>query len=231
MNPYDHDGIFGAYHVGNYISAPGSGWLGNTTSIPSGWIIKYYLPELKARWAELRKLGIFEAKHIAGLLYDWCDRVGYDNWEAEYEKWDESPCNRPSLINDTYWTRTTGYQNGWVATTTYGKNSIAYKNGKIYKSLVAGNIGIDPTTDEGTNWENVTYDPEKAYAIGDTCYYGSSNFFGFKCIAACTGQPPLTGFYNAYPKELGHFDSVYRVENWLKQRIAYMDKLLSYTEV
>ena len=38
-NPYDHDGIFGAYHIGNYVSAPGSGWLGNTTTIPSGWII------------------------------------------------------------------------------------------------------------------------------------------------------------------------------------------------
>lgn len=230
VNPYDHDGIFGAYHIGNYVSAPGSGWLGNTTTIPSGWIIKYYLPELKARWAELRKKGIFDAKHIAGLLHDWCDRIGYDNWDAEYTKWNESPCNRPSLINDTYWTRISGYTTAWVITSTYGKNSIATRNGKTYKSLVAGNVGIDPATDDGSNWENVTYDAGKEYAIGDVCYYGSSNFYGFKCLAACTGQPPLTGFYNAYPKELGHFDSVYRVENWLKQRIAYMDKLLDYAE-
>ena len=168
------------------MSAPGSGWLGNTTTIPSGWIIKYYLPELKARWAQLRKAGIFEAKHIAGILYDWCDRIGFDNWEAEYKKWDESPCNRPSLINDEYWARSTGYTVGWAATSTYGKGSIANRN-------------------------------------------GSSNLYGFKCKAACVGQAPLTGFYKLYPKDLGHFDSVYRVENWLKKRIEYMDKLLEYS--
>lgn len=228
-NPYDHDGIFGAYHIGNYVSAPGSGWLGNTTTIPSGWIIKYYLPELKARWAQLRKAGIFEAKHIAGILYDWCDRIGFDNWEAEYKKWNESPCNRPSLINDEYWTRSTGYTVGWAATTTYGKGSIANRNGKVYKSLATGNIGNDPAEDDGTKWEDITYNAEKQYAVNDVCYYGSSILYGFKCKAACVGQAPLTGFYKLYPKDLGHFDSVYRVENWLKKRIEYMDKLLEYS--
>lgn len=229
-NPYDHDGIFGAYHIGNYVGGPSSGWLGNSTTIPSGWIIKYYMPELKARWAELRKAGIFDAKHIAKLLWDWCDRFGYDMWEQEYNKWNESPCYRPSLINTDYWTRTTGYINGWTAATTYAKGDKVSKGGKAYNSLVANNIGIDPTTDDGTKWENVTYDETKEYAVNDTCYYGSNNFYGFKAVQTCQGQPPLTGFYNLYPKELGHYDSVYRVENWLKQRIAYMDKLLDYTE-
>lgn len=228
-NPYDHDGIFGAYHIGNFVNSPGSGWLGSSTTIPSGWIIKYYLPELKARWAELRKAGIFDARHIAGLLKDWCGRIGYDNWKEEYGKWAESPCNRPSLTNDSYWTRSSSYLTGWAAATTYAKGSLASKGGKAYRSLVAGNMGNDPAADDGTKWEDVTYDETKTYAEGDVCYYGSGTLYGFKCVAACSGEAPLTGFYTLYPKELGHYDSVYRVENWLTARIGYMDKLLDYT--
>lgn len=229
-NCYDHDGIFGAYHIGNYVSGPSTGWLGNSTSVPTGWIIKYFLPELQARYAELRELGIYDANHIARMLNEWCERVGFDNWEAEYEKWNESPCNRDSLINADYWTRSTGYTTGWAAATTYGKGGIASRGGKVFKSLISSNIGNDPLEDDGTNWEDVTYNEEKGYIAGDTCYYGSTTFYGFKCLADCTGIPPLSGFYTNYPKELGHYDSVYRVENWLEQRIKNMDKLLSYNQ-
>ena len=229
-NPYDHDGIFGAHHIGNYVSAPGSGWLGNSTSIPSGWIIKYFLPELKARYAELRDKGIFNARHIADLLKDWCDRVGFDNWEAEYEKWDESPCNRDSLINSDNWTRSTGYTTAWAETTNYSKGGIAHKGNKVWKSLVSGNMGNDPLEDDGTNWEDVYYDEEREYAADDVCYYGNGIFYGFKCVANCVGVPPLSGFYTNYPKVLGHYDSVYRVENWLEKRILNMDKLLDYNQ-
>lgn len=228
-NPYDHDGIFGAYHVGNYVSNPSSGWLGNTTTIPTGWIIKYFLPEMQARYAQLRNLGIFEAEHVAGIVMDWLMRIGADNMEAEYERWPESPCYRDSLINAAYWRRSTGYTTAWSAATTYAKNGIAHKNARIFKSLVAGNIGNDPTTDDGTLWEDVTFNPEKEYAVNDVCYYGSTSFFGFTCLAACVGEAPLTGFYTLYPKELGHYDSVYRVRNWVEKRIEYMDKLLSYS--
>lgn len=229
-NAYDHDGIFGANHIGIYVSSPGSGWLGNSTSIPSGWIIKYFLPELKTRYAELRDMGIFNATHIARLLYDWCDRVGFDNWEAEYEKWDESPCNRDSLINEENWTRSTGYTTAWAETTKYSKGGIAHKANKVWKSLVSDNIGIDPVEDDGTNWEDVFYDEERDYVTGDVCYYGNGQFYGFKCLADCTGIAPVSGFYNNYPKMLGHYDSVYRVENWLVQRIKYMDKFLNYNQ-
>lgn len=231
-NPYDHDGIFGAYHIGNYVSGPGSGWLGNSLTIPSGWIIKYFLPELQARYAQLRNSGIFDAEHVASIVMDWLMRIGADNFEAEYERWPESPCYRDSLINAAYWKRSTGYTSAWSATATYGKNSIAHKNAKVFKSLMDGNTGNDPTADDGTNWEDVTYNPDRQYAKNEVCYYGSSIFYGFTCVAeeGCTGEAPLTGFYTLYPKELGHYDSVYRIKNWLAQRLTYMDKLLSYNQ-
>jgi len=229
-NPYDHDGIFGAYHIGNFVNSPGSGWLGNSTSIPSGWIIKYFMPELKSRYAELRTKGIFDAAHIAGIIMDWCLRIGYDNFESEYERWPESPCNRPSLINSDNWTRSTSYVSStWAEGTTYSKNGTCKKGSKVYKSLMSGNIGNDPETDDGTHWEDVTYDEAKSYAENEVCYYGKTTFYGFKCISPCQGIPPLSGFYTIYPYELGHYDSVYRVQNWLEQRIKYMDTLLGYT--
>lgn len=230
VNPYDHDGAFGANHIGTSSMKPYEGWIGESLSLPSGWIIKYYLPELKARWKELRDIAVFDAKHITNLLYEWCSRIGYDNWKSEYEKWNESPCNRPNLVNVTYWTIYTGFVNSWSATTVYSKNSIVSWKGSCYKSLLANNIGNTPSAEDTTNWEDVTYNPQKNYDVGDTCWYGKSLFYGFKCTKACVNEAPITGFYESYPYEMGHFDSIYRVEKWLEQLITFEDKKLEYNK-
>ena len=51
------------------------------------YLINYYTPELEERWAELRRSGIVDAKHLTDILNDWIGRVGYDNYEKEYDKW------------------------------------------------------------------------------------------------------------------------------------------------
>lgn len=129
-NPYDHDGIFGANHIGVYQSIADSyAKYGISKTIPSGWIWAYYLNELKARWAELRKSKIFDADNIIGLLKDWVDRIGYDNFEREFERWPETPCNRNSHVNTSYWKRSGGYfsnttldKGTWKSDTAYEKN-------------------------------------------------------------------------------------------------------------
>ena len=68
--------------------------------------------------------------------------------------------------------------------------------------------------------ENNTYDSAKTYTIGDTCYYGFGNAYKFTATAETTGNPPLTGSYNNYPKELGYYDSFWRLANYIKQRIT-----------
>ena len=67
---------------------------------------------------------------------------------------------------------------------------------------------------------NNTYDNTKTYEIGNTCYYGFSNACKFTAIAKTTGNPPITGSYNNYPKELGYYDSFWRLTNYIKQRIS-----------
>lgn len=68
--------------------------------------------------------------------------------------------------------------------------------------------------------ENNTYDNTKTYAVGDTCYYGFSLSCKFIATAETTGNPPLTGNYNYFPKELGYYDSFWRLVNYIKQRIS-----------
>ena len=68
--------------------------------------------------------------------------------------------------------------------------------------------------------EHNTYDSTKTYAIGETCYYGFNNAYKFTATVETTGNPPLTGSYHDYPKELGYYDSFWRLANYIKQRIS-----------
>jgi hypothetical protein len=228
VNPYDHDGAFGAGHIGTTIDYPPSYLIGNSLDIPSGWIIKYFHTELEERWTELRKSGIFNAKHITNLLENWCERIGFDNFNLEYSRWDESPCNRKSFINSSFWKLYAGYKLPWYSSTKYNTNDVVSYGDRAFKSLKDNNININPGNDDGTNWENVTYNPEKQYSINEECYFGKTRCYGFKCIKDCKGEPPFTAFYKEFPNESGHFDSIYRVKKWIEVRISYMDNLLNY---
>ena len=251
-NPYDHDGIFGGFHIGVYQGGASSGSQGTSKTIPSGWIWAYYLDELKARWAELRNANIFNADNIIGLLKDWVDRVGYDNWKREFERWPETPCNRDSHVNTSYWKRSGGYfsnatldKGTWKSDTAYEKNQYAstyeavevekpdgttkkVNKRTIWQALVA-NTDVDPLTDDGTTWKRISWDANKTYAKNETCYYGCSTLYQMKSqVDDNLGNEPITKFYSEYPYELGCYDNIYRVYAWLKKTIEYIDKTFEY---
>ena len=226
-NPYDYDCCFGAHFRGYATESPKKGWLVDRDTIPTGLVIKYYLPELKARWKELRDLGIFSTEHIVSSLKDWCDRIGYSNFELEYKKWNESPCNRKSYKNIEYWS-SGGVLSEWASNVSYNKGKVIFYLSKAYKSLVDNNIGINPSTDVGVNWKDVTYSDDKTYQKGEYSYYGKTTFFEFAALKECKGERPLLGFYNEYPSEFGYFDSLYRVQVWLDENIYNLDSLLNY---
>ena len=251
-NPYDHDGIFGGFHIGVYQSAASSVSQGTSKTIPSGWIWAYYLDELKARWAELRNANIFTASNIIKLLQDWIDRVGYDNWEREFARWSETPCNRDSHVNTEYWKRSGGYfsnttldKGTWKAETDYEKNQYAstYETIVVEKTdgttkninqrtiwqAVVNNVGVDPRTDDGTNWKRISWDPNKTYTKNETCYYGCTTLYQMKSqVDDNIGNEPITKFYSEYPYELGCYDNIYRVYAWLEKTIEYIDTTFEY---
>ena len=251
-NPYDHDGIFGGFYIGVYQGGAYSGSQGTSKTIPSGWIWAYYLDELKARWAELRNAKIFTASNIIKLLQDWIDRVGYDNWKREFERWPETPCNRDSHVNTDYWKRSGGYfsnttldKGTWKAETDYEKNQYAstYETIVVEKTdgttknvnqrtiwqAVVNNVGVDPRTDDGTNWKRISWDPNKTYTKNETCYYGCTTLYQMKSqVDDNMGNEPITKFYSEYPYELGCYDNIYRVYAWLQKTIEYIDTTFEY---
>lgn len=72
-----------------------------------------------------------------------------------------------------------------------------------------------------------TYDNTKTYAIGETCYYGFEYVYKFTATSETTGNPPLTGVYNNYPRDLGYYDSFWRLANYIKQRISVENNFIN----
>lgn len=77
----------------------------------------------------------------------------------------------------------------------------------------------------GSSSSHEAYSPSKQYNIGDICVYEN---YEFKAIENVIGVQPLTETYNLAPNALGYYNSVQRVENWLTERIKYLDNQFEY---
>ena len=57
---------------------------------------------------------------------------------------------------------------------------------------------------------------------GETCYYDLNGGWSgqFICISETTGNQPLTGIYSQYPQSLGYRDNIWRLTNYISQRLA-----------
>ena len=184
INPYDLDCLFGSNFRGVNIGSYRPWILGNNDRELMRWIYKYYKNEISQRYKELRDSGLYSSENICSMINSWMQRIGYDNYVKEYTKWNESPCNRASFINEEYW-----------------------------------ELSSDATE---------SYLPNKSYIVGDKVLYGKDVMYSFSCIKECQGQPPITRFYNSYPYELGCYDNLYRVKNWMDRKISFLDKELQY---
>lgn len=72
------------------------------------------------------------------------------------------------------------------------------------------------------------YNAEKTYNEGDTCIYMG---YTFKAATTLTNVPPLSSAYSNKPYYCGFYNSVKRVSVWLTNRLAFLDKTYSYTNV
>ena len=237
VNPYDLDSILGAWHKGCFINPPGENAFNSAiaTNLPTRYLWLYFRDEIEEAYALFRTKGVFTADNFVKLMNQWTSAIGTDNYTKEYEKWTESPCNRNNNLNDSYWkintSFTTYYETGWSSTTTYNSGTIIIRKSvapyRIYKSLVANNVGNIPE-DSPKYWEDITYDPTKAYLVGDDAYYGYTVAYRFTCVADCVGQVPITQFYSVYPYELGHHDNIYRIYNSVSKQIETFDNKFNF---
>lgn len=95
---YDVDSIFGGWAFGAKI-IPFSATSGafNIFSLKN-----VYKDELKSRYEELRKNGIFTVENICALLEEWLNQVGYDNYKKEIELYPETPSFRDPFLNEQW---------------------------------------------------------------------------------------------------------------------------------
>ena len=103
VNPYDLDGMTGVRFTGNSVSAPPATYGGNQTGKPNWLVITYYQDALNSRYAQLRQSGILSVKNVMDKISKLVLAVGMDNYEKEFEKWPDTPCNNDLKVNTDYW--------------------------------------------------------------------------------------------------------------------------------
>lgn len=196
---YDCDVSFGAHFQGNQTTNVLSSHFNGSINMPNGYIVKYYTTELNARYKYLADLGIASTNNIFGLLQDWCMRIGTDFFKEEYKKWADSPCIADSIVRSEYW------------------------------KLVFDDNG-NPQTDTSE-----TFDAAHAYNVGDVVSFGLNEqmgYFKYKCIKATSAlsanTPHTVSAYSPISK-FKHCDNIYRVQKWIEQNTANMDKVYNYS--
>ena len=249
-NPYDLDSSFGinaptAFSLG----APQKSTLGKTSNTPARYVWDYYLNEMKARYAELRRAGVLSFYSAYSLIKEWYDRVGVEHYKYEAEKWPNMPCNRDSYIN-TNWTYTNVKKiyysdkiTAWSKGTKYEVGDLIKHNRRLYRCLQANSKHIPDAMESEDYWEDICV-KEGTYHEGETIYDGYNSFYQFKVPKGQTitvtkdinlseredglVNAPFEKFYNVYPFEGGVHDSLERIRIWIAKKLQLMDEQMNY---
>lgn len=98
---YDNDQLFGLYWEGYKIrddtnQKPDDCLIGVTlqTGTPLSLLYTLYKSRMDARYKELVDLGIFTIENVLKQLKEWCNNIGKNNYEEEFNFWTETPSYR-----------------------------------------------------------------------------------------------------------------------------------------
>ena len=149
INPtlYDLDSLFGNHPSGLLIikDSQSSGILGVDNELPTKYLYELYSQEIKDRYSELRKVGIFTADNIQGLLEKWTVSIGYDNFSKEFKTYPETNSYRKSNVSEKWELVGWGNGNAYDENKTYSKGELC----KLYDLTFSAKeevLGISPIT-------------------------------------------------------------------------------------
>lgn len=149
INPtlYDLDSLFGNHPSGLLIikGSQSSGILGIDKELPTKYLYELYSQEIKDRYSELRKVGIFTADNIQGLLKKWTVSIGYDNFSKEFQTYPETNSYRKSNVSEKWELVGWGNGNAYDENKTYSKGELC----KLYDLTFSAKeevLGISPIT-------------------------------------------------------------------------------------
>ncbi len=75
----------------------------SNVNYPFKYLVQYHKEEIKARYNELKSLGIFTPEHVILLVKNWFNRFPVEAIKLEYKKWTESPSNRDDNVDREHW--------------------------------------------------------------------------------------------------------------------------------
>lgn len=196
---YDCDVSFGGYFLGNRSTNVINGHFNVDTNKPNGYVVKFYNDDMIARYKQLADNGIISSDNIFSIVRDWTMSIGINFYKEEYAKWKDSPCIADSVVRTDYWEQITDFE---------------------------GN----PQTDTSE-----TFNATTAYSVGDEVSFGLNSdmgYFKFKCIkktvALGYNEPHTVSTFSPI-KQFKHCDNLYRIQKWIEQNTANMDKVYRYT--
>lgn len=146
--PYDMDCCYGAFAHGGRISPPSHNLIINGLSSHGVyWVYRYFLPEIRARYAELRTAGLFSADHISDLAQTWTSRIGPEFFDMEWQRWPNSPCIGQTESNPG-WELSDDWSNynsltEWDPNTTYQPNDRCRQYDVVWQAT-AVTTGVSP---------------------------------------------------------------------------------------
>jgi len=227
VNQYDKDMSFGNYFTGMYTTAPITGFLGNDINNPMGLAIMWYESEIKARWRDMVSKGIFTSEHITSLITAWMSRIGKINYEKEWAKWTDAPCNRDNGIDYENWEFVLGRADAdillYSPTIAYSSDYyVKTEVGTIYKSLVSGNIGNNPASDDGSHWKEIpVWSSTITYNTGEEVWYMATEswYILMKAVKTNLNKVPFVRVSTNDVAYLGYRDSIWRYVKYIKDTI------------
>lgn len=198
---YDCDMSFGGHFQGNQITGVLTGHISTSTSLPNGYVVKYYKEEMESRYKELADMGIISADNIFGLLKDWTMRIGTSFYEEEYDRWADAPCISDSVVRTDYW------------------------------ELVYDDEGKPQTDASETFDATKAYSVGETASFGLNSTMGYFRFKCVKPTVALAANTPHTVSAYSPIRQFKHCDNIYRAERWIEKNTANMDALYGYTRV
>lgn len=195
---YDCDSTFGGGPMGFDINYPIDQHMGTSLNIPTGFIFKYYKPELENRYKVLSDNNIISTKNILAIVKDWMSRIGTDYYKEEYKKWADSPCISNSVVREEYW------------------------------QLLLEENGEPQTDESETFDATVSYSPGDVVSFGRSLNMGFYKFKCLKKTEAKVVNHPHSISDYSPIMEFKHSDSIYRIEYWIDTRLKKLDKIYNY---
>lgn len=198
---YDCDICYGAFWDGGRTTDVLTSHLNTSLNLPTGYIIKYYVSELNARYKHLADMDIISANNVFNYIKDWTMRIGTSFYEEEYKKWNDSPCISDSVVRSEYW------------------------------ELVKDEEGNPQTDTSETFNATKVYNIGDLVSFGLYTRWGYFKFKCVKqTVAQSTNIPHSTDSPYSPIQKYKHCDSIYRIQKWIETNVDNMNKLYKYTK-